>query len=113
MRKTVGLIMGLVALGLLIPGVLLVFSITGGWSMAVVLLAVSVLAAVVLAVIGAVFAAVQNKKAGVMFLCAAVAAVLNLALTLYLSLTLEPALITSALAAIILFAAARVVSPRT
>jgi hypothetical protein len=110
MKKFWGLILGLVALGLLVPGIIMVFSITGGWNLAAILLAVFVLAAAVFSIIAAIFSIVGHKKASAMFLCAGIAAVLNLALTLFLALSFELTIITTALSIIILFIAAKVIS---
>jgi hypothetical protein len=110
MKRSIGLIMGLIALGLLIPGILLVFSNTAGWNLAAVLLAVFVVAAAVFSVLAAVFSILGHKKASAMFICAGIAGVLGLALTLFLAFSFDLTVITTALSIIILFVAARVVS---
>ena len=110
MKKYLGLMLGLVALGLLVPGIIMVLSITGRWNLAAVLLAVFVLAAAVFSIIAAIFSIAGHKKASAMFLFAGIAAVLNLALTLFLALSFELTIITTALSIVILFIAAKITS---
>jgi hypothetical protein len=109
MKKSIGLVMGLVALGLLIPGIMMVFSITV-WNFAAILLTVFVLAAAVLSIIAAIFSITGHRKASAIFVFAGIAAVLDLALTIFLTLSFDFTIITTALSVIILFVAAKVVS---
>ncbi len=110
MKKSMGLIMGLVALGLLIPSMLMVFSNTGEWNVAVILLAVFVLSAAVFSIIAAIFSITGQRKAAAMFVCAGIAAVLGLGLTLFLTFSFDLTIITTALSVIILFVSAKMVS---
>jgi|GEM_PF-3044613 len=109
MKKSIGLIMGLVAFGLLVPNMLMVFSTTV-WNFASILLTVFVLAAAVLSIIAAIFSIIGHKKASAMFMCAGIAAVLNLVLTIFLAIAFDFTIITAALSLIILFVGAKVVS---
>lgn len=110
MKKSMGLIMGLVALGLLIPGIIMVFSNAGEWNLAVILLAIFVLTAAVFSIIAAIFSITGQRKADAMFVCAGIAAVLSLALTLFLAFSFDLTIITTALSVIILFVSAKMVS---
>jgi hypothetical protein len=109
-KRIIGFIMGVIALGLQIPGMLLLFSSPGGWNIAVVILAVLMLASAVFTVIAAIFSIMGNKKAMAMFICAGIGGALALVLLIYLLMTLEFAVIAAALSAIILFVSAKVVS---
>ena len=88
-KRIMGFVMGLVALGLQIPGMLLVFSSPGGWNFASVLLAVLILATAVFAIIAAIFSITGHKKAPAMFICGGIGGVLALALTFFLLLSIE------------------------
>ncbi len=110
-KKITGFIMGLAALGLQVPGILTVFTSPNGWNFAAVLLAVFTLAAAVLSVLAAISSITRRKKASALFICAGIGGALTLALTLFLLLSFEFTVITTAISIVILFAAARAVKP--
>lgn len=109
MKKTVGLIWGLIAFVLLIPSIIMVFSNTSGWNFAAVLLTILVLAAAALAIIASIFSISGRSNASLFFMCAGIGAVLVLALTLFLAMSFDITIITAAVSAIILFIVSRVV----
>lgn len=109
-RRIIGFVLGLVALGLQVPGMLMVFFSPGGWNFAAVLLAVFILVTAVLALIAAIFSITGHKKAPAMFVCGGIGGVLALALAVFLLLSIELIVITRAVSAILLFVSARVVT---
>jgi hypothetical protein len=111
-KRITGFVMGLVAFGLQIPGMLMVLSSPGGWNFASVLLAVLILATVVFAIIAALFSINGRKRAPAMFICGGIGGVLALALTVFMLTSIELIVITGALSAIVLFVSAKVVSTR-
>ncbi len=109
MKKSIVFVMGLVALGLLVPGILMILSNTV-WNFAAILLAVFVLAAAVFSIIASIFSISGHKKASAMFISAGVAAALDLVLTLFLAFSLDLTIITTILSVIILFVGGKAAS---
>lgn len=109
-KRILGLVMGLAAVLLQIPGFLMVFSGAGEWSLAATILTALMIAAVALAILGAICSITGNKKTSALFLFGGIAGAVTFALLLYLLMSFESVVITSALSAIILFAAARILS---
>ena len=111
-KRIIGLVMGIIALGLQIPGILMVFSNPADWNFAVIILVILMLAAAIFTIIAAIFSITGHKKASAMFLCAGIAEALTLVLTFYLLLSFEFTVIAAALSAIILFVSAKLVAAR-